>query len=116
MESDERGDSTTCYHIIQPFLTGQRAIIIHRDLKEVGDSLTKLFGAIDWEVLEHMRYNLRQADGWHIEYPEINDLLPDIWTFCRDEPYDAERADLLKSQVLNNTWLIDEVRKRFAIQ
>jgi len=111
MASAYIGDSTTCFPLIKNYIKRERKIIIHRDVKEVIKSLTRLFGASDWSWVETTDKELKELDGLHIGFNDINDRLGEIWRFCKKTPFPREKAQDMKDRILNNEHLISEVEK-----
>ena len=72
-------------------------VIIHRDINDVHTSLVKLFG-YNKEFLPSLykwQGMLKQVDGLHIDFNEIDNNLEQIWKHCVDLPYDKLRAEKL---------------------
>lgn len=63
-----------------------KKVIIHRNYIDVCKSLG----------LAPVRGNLSSIEGLHIEFDEIDDRIQQIWEYCLDIPFDAERCELLK--------------------
>jgi len=68
MQSDQAGDSTTCYIKVKDFIQNERKIIIHRDIDAVKRSLLKVFGVCEFDFLEESQELLNIEDGLHIQY------------------------------------------------
>ena len=101
------GDSTTCYPAIKDYIKDQKKVIIHRDPEEVQASIRKLFNVeIDLSIFD----TLKDEQGLHVQYRDINDRLREIWEYTRTSPFPTKRAELMKDQILNNTYLIKEVQ------
>lgn len=109
IKSTEIGDSTTAYPLVKKFIGECKKVIIHRDLNEVKQSLGRLFGERDWDNLNQWTADLRREEGLHINFNDINDNLEMIWRYCKNEPLPKGREEM-KYQVLNNEFLIKEVR------
>ena len=110
MESDNMGDSTTCYHMIKDFIKDEKKVIIHRDVKEVEESIIQLFGNIDTSFLIDMEKELKEAEGLHVNFEDINSRIEEIWDFCREDIFPKERFDRMENIILENNSIIKEVK------
>lgn len=99
MDSDCKGDSTTCYPWISEYIEGHRQVFIHRPVHEVEESIRALFGHVDID-LEYHSMLLRDGIGLHVEYHEINDRLEEICDYIGVE-YDEGRNEMIHQNIQN---------------
>ncbi|NOX09161.1 MAG: hypothetical protein GXP22_06695 [Gammaproteobacteria bacterium] len=111
MESEHIGDSTTCYTGIKDYITNYKKVIIHRKEEEVIASLTHVFGENDYSFIENDALILKEEQGLHVMFNDINERLPEIWRFCRNESYDIDRSNELIRKRLENKFMISETMR-----
>ena len=115
LKSDNAGDSTTCYLQVKDFIRGEKKVIIHRPVDDVEQSLIKLFGKADYGFLKDAEKGLREETGLHIQFEDIGSRLDEIWSYCKSEPYPKEMAAKMDGVIMENDFLIAEVRNRASI-
>ncbi len=111
LKSDHTGDSTTCYLQIKDLIKDERKVIIHRDIKDVGDSLVELFGKFDCSFLKDIEKELLEEDGLHVQFDDISSRLEEIWDYCRSDEFPKEKALKMDDVIMENHFLIGEVKK-----
>jgi len=112
MESDYSGDSTTCYLQVRNFVENHRKVVIHRDIKEVVESLHGIFGDVDLTFLDEAQQGLKNEHGaLHVDFNDIDERIEEIWRYCINAEFPVARYMKMKDQILNNDYMIEEVRK-----
>jgi hypothetical protein len=82
-----------------------KLVIVHRPVDDVVRSLKGIGQSDTRWLLEAMGPKLRQLEGLHIEFDDINDKLEDIHDYLGLPGYDEERADLFANlNVQSQDW------------
>ncbi len=103
------GDSTTMYPIIRGLLTDEKKVFIHRNLGEVIDSMNSIGLPMEGkvELFEYSDQLMKEADGLHIPFNEVNENLDVISDFI-DLPFIGKKSMI--NIKLNNVSLIEELK------
>lgn len=111
MKSDHVGDSTTAYPLIKDFISDRKKVIIHRDNNDVLASCRNLFGDVDLSFIVDEDKALRDAEGLHIDFNDIDNRIEEIWSYCREGKFPSMKYFMMKDVILNNDFIIEETRK-----
>ncbi len=107
MDSNGRGDSTTCYPWIKEYVADSPIVVIDRDIKECFESSLEIFPHVQMDNLEYMKKELDSINNClRVKYDDVSDRLEEIWNYCREDDFDKNRADLMKDKKMENHSLI----------
>lgn len=95
-------DTSIC---LRPDLITGKCVVIHRDLKEVINSLMK-FTILTDEIINELKKaesRLSAIKGLHINYHEIDNRLEEIHNYLLPGTYNSKRAEIFKQMNIQTT-------------
>ena len=92
-----KGDACTGLPLIdvERHFPDAKKLIIHSSIEKSIDWSDKAYGIRSRPEIEWMSRYLDSMTGMHINYDDIDALLPDIWGFLVETPYDVERGNMI---------------------
>lgn len=71
-------------------------VIIHRNIEISMDFMFENYGFFDRDYMYYLYERMKQIEGYHVDFEDINNELPGIWEYLIGTHYNEKRGDQLK--------------------